>query len=221
MASPAFPKFSFGAGLAPPAAEVVAVPGLSGAASSGLPTAGPPLSIEAVRAEAKVPVELVQAVLEHLKADDSTMPEHLAFVTDEDFNDAAEKVKIGDTPLTAIQKGQVFYFVRVLRQAVARGVAPPLQAGPVMAASTSTDVEKRKFSEVLDQVDDGPYPQLSPEKVAAMRQFHRDVTGGDPPPTTSAPRPSSYPHWRIASPPAKRRSRTSPCSAPMAGVRRN
>jgi len=181
MASAAFPKFSFGAGMTTPTPEEGAEPGLAGAASSGLPAAGPPLSIEAVKVEAKVPDALVKALLEYLKADPDTIPEHLAFVTDQDFNKAAEEIKIGDTPLTAIQKGQLFYFVKVLRQAVARGTAPPLQAGPAMAGSASAEVEKRKFSEVLDQVDDGPYPQLSPEKVAAMRQFHREVTGGDPP----------------------------------------
>ena len=40
--------------------------------------------------------------------------------------------------------------------------------------------DKRKKSEVLDQMDDGTYEQLDPDSRKKMRVRHRDVTGGNP-----------------------------------------
>ena len=184
MASPAFPKFALGAGMSAPPMDPLMDLGSVGAPSgtAGGPTpAPPPVSIEAVRAAAKVPDILLQAVLAHPKADPTTLPEHLACVSDEDFAEAADKVQVNGEPLSGIQKGQVVYFVKMLRQAVDQPVTAPVPTPAVVVAPPFPEGEKRKISEVLDQVDDGPYLQLAPEKVAQMRQFHRDVTGGDPP----------------------------------------
>ena len=187
MASPAFPKFVFGTGLAAPPPEPLAflgAPSGSEALAGGPLPAGPPLTIESIRLEAKIPEDLTQALLGHLKADLTTLPEHLSCIPDEDFGEAAEKMKLGEEQLSGLQKGQVLYFVKVLRQSVDRAAEKPVQAPTFMAAHPPPDLlsgDKRKISEVLDQIDEGPYPQLAPEKVAQMRQFHRDVTGGDPP----------------------------------------
>ena len=62
MASPAFPKFAFGAGLAAPPPESMAVPGAPGVADAlagGPLPAVPPLTIESVRLEAKVSDDLL------------------------------------------------------------------------------------------------------------------------------------------------------------------
>ena len=66
LASPAFAKFTFGAGLAAPLPEPVVDPGAVGTAvvTGGVPSPAPPsISIEAVIAEAKVPEDLIQEVL--------------------------------------------------------------------------------------------------------------------------------------------------------------
>ena len=75
------------------------------------------------------------------------------------------------------------YFLKVLRQLVDSSPisgAPGQQPEPP-TSTVPADGEKRKISEVLDQIDDTAYVPLAPAVVAQMREFHRAVTGGDPP----------------------------------------
>ena len=182
MAAPAFAKFSFGAGLVSPQPLAGSVPEAGGVPvelGGGAP-APAATSVEAVVKEAKVPMELIQSILTYIKADADTLPEHLACVPDEDFGEATEKAEYKGGPLTSLRKGQVLYFVNVLRRSVASPPAVPVAPPPVPLASPQ-EGEKHKISEVLDQIDDTPFLQLPADSVAKMREFHRNVTGGDPP----------------------------------------
>ena len=80
MTSPAFAKFSFGAGLvAPEPGPVVgAVASVAGAVSVGVPSpkTPPPVSIESIMKDARVPPDLIKEVLTHLNADGDTLPDH-------------------------------------------------------------------------------------------------------------------------------------------------
>ena len=187
MALPVFPKFDFGAGVTPTQAPTVAPGGAGPTAAPGdvpAPKTPPPFSLDSVVKEALVDAALIKEVMAYLKADESTPLEHLAYVRDVDFNEAVESVKLQDQPLSSLQKGQVVYFVKVLRQTVDKGFVPALAALPASQPSVvplPTDGEKRKMSEVLDQIDDSTYSPLAPALVAQMREFHRSVTGGDPP----------------------------------------
>ena len=154
----------------------VAVPG--GVPSPKTP---PPVTIESIMKEARVPEDLIKEVLTHLNADGNTLPDHLACVSDEDFKEAAGAVKLHDQPLSGIQKGQVMFFVKLLRQAVDRSLAVAVPTPVALVAPSPPEGEKRKISEVLDQIDEASFSPLPPEKVAQMREFHRSVTGGDPP----------------------------------------
>jgi len=186
MTTPAFPKFAFGAGAVPMLGESGTIPtvvAVAGGTMTPQPMTGQPKSVEEVRVLAKVPAPVVESLLNYLKAEDTTEPAHLAFIPDADFDAAVENAKIEGEALTALQKGQMLYFIKVLRDAMNPTGASPSSAAAAVStiAVPPPEVEKRKISDVLDQVDDGPYQPLPAERVAAMRQFHRDVTGGDPP----------------------------------------
>ena len=74
MAAPAFAKFSFGAGLVAPQPGLGAEQGALAVPSAPESEAviGPAVNLETVIKEAKVPTELIQAILTHLKADADT-----------------------------------------------------------------------------------------------------------------------------------------------------
>ena len=186
MATAAFPKFAFGAGVVPISGESDPTSTATGAAGGSMtpqPTAGQPKTIEDIRVLTKVPATVVQSLLVYLKAEDTTEPAHLAFIPDSDLDAAVLNAKIEGESLSALQKGQMNYFIKFLREVMNHAGAPPpgAAASGTSLAAPPPEAEKRKISDVLDQVDDGPYQPLPAEKVAALRQFHRDVTGGDPP----------------------------------------
>ena len=175
MAEPSFPKFEFGAGVTAP----------GGAPSGELPApkTPPSLSVDTVIKAARADATLIKEVLKYLKADEDTPLEHLAFVRDDDFMEAIEATKVQEQPLSPLQKGQVLYFVKVLRQTVDKGYVQAVAASPAVQGTVTPNPggEKRKVSEVLDQIDDSSYEPLPPAAIAQMRGFHRAVTGGDPP----------------------------------------
>jgi len=180
-----FPKFEFGAGVTPTQAPATVASGAGSAAKVDVPAPSTPqpVSIMDVAKIARVDGQLVMNVLATLKADVSTPPEHVAYIRDEDFKEAVDTTKPEGQPLSPLQKGQMAYFMKVLREHVSSSPVAGASGGQPVPPSSAAPavVEKRKISEVLDQIDDTSYIPLEPAAVAKMRDFHRAVTGGDPP----------------------------------------
>ena len=87
MAAQTFAKFSFGAGMVAPQPVPVTEPGAFSVPTvpEGEAVTSPAVTLETVIKDAKVPTDLVQAILDYLKAPADTLMEHLACVPDDDF----------------------------------------------------------------------------------------------------------------------------------------
>ena len=102
-------------------------------------------------------------------------------------DDLIGTLKKDDTPIGLGVQGRMRAFFQRVRAVneqakdkMTEKELPPVTVGAEISKEKPQTGEKRKKSEVLDQMDDGTYEPLEPDARKQMRTRHRDVTGGNP-----------------------------------------
>ena len=154
------------------------------------PRAVPPKSLAEYATDCKLSSEYLELLLTALGLDADESLEVVALVPIQGADNLIGELKKEGVAISLGDQGRMRAFLRKVREAydqIEQDKAKPKAAitvdglqPPEAVGKTPGGGEKRKKSDVLDQLDDGTYDDLDPEARKQMRTRHRDVTGGNP-----------------------------------------
>ena len=134
----------------------------------------------------KIPTELVKSSFGPFGMDEETPLEMVAYIPTDTITKTIAKIKTedGTSEINPLQQGMLIMYFTKLKEAMAtEKVAPkePTKADTPTKENLTEAAGKRKISEVLDQMDDGAFEQLTPKERQQYRLNHIEKTGGRPP----------------------------------------
>ena len=172
-------------------AGVVQQVGLGGVAGEG----GTPPAAETAKEKTLVDIakdvklkeEYLDLLLNELGLEKDEPLDVVALAPSQGADELIGKMKKDGDPVSLGEQGRMRAFLRRVRETDAKKTEvpdekekkpdEPAEEVPLVKPPAG---DKRKKSDVLDQMDDGLYEQLDPDAKRQMRSRHREVTGGNP-----------------------------------------